>query len=60
MIVTAMKRAGWKEYVHNPSLLQHTGDGQTTLGNHIGNDRWPGADSFPGEEFDALSLLGVE
>jgi hypothetical protein len=60
MIVTAMKRAGWKEYVHNPSLLQHTGGGQTTLDNHIGNDRWPGADSFPGEEFDALSLLGVE
>jgi hypothetical protein len=52
-IITAMSQAGWKEYVHNPSLVQHTGTGQTTLGN--GN--WLEAASFPGENFDALTLL---
>ena len=51
-IVDSMKKAGWKEYVHNPSLVQHTG--------HISsmdNGKHPQAISFRGENFDALELL---
>lgn len=51
-IVTAMNAAGWKEYVHYPSLLQHTG----TISS-MGNNPHPKAGSFPGETFDAMSLL---
>jgi len=51
-IVTAFKLAGWQEYVHNPSLVQHVG----TLSS-MRNHPHPQADSFPGEDFDALSLV---
>ncbi len=51
-IVETIKKAGWKEYVHNPSLIQHTGK-QSAMGNRM----QPQAGTFPGEEFDALSLL---
>lgn len=54
-IVNSMKRAGWKEYVHSPSLIRHTGI-ETTMGNHA----QPLDVSFRGEEFDALSLLPPE
>lgn len=40
------------EYIHNPSLVQHIGD-QSSLGNH----NQPKALTFPGEDFNALSLL---
>lgn len=52
-IVTALDKAGWQEYVHDPSLVQHVGDVST-----MGNPRHPKAVSFPGEGFDALDLLG--
>jgi hypothetical protein len=51
-IVTAMNKAGWREYVHHPSLVQHTGDVSA-----MGNKAHPKAVSFRGEGFDALSLL---
>lgn len=51
-IVCAFKSLGWKEYVHNPSLVQHTGRVST-----MGNRRHPLAGSFPGEGFDATELL---
>ena len=51
-IVEALKKAGFKEYVHNPSLVQHTGDRSS-----VGNARQEKAPSFRGEEFDALKLL---
>lgn len=41
------------EYVHDPSLVQHTG-----LESSMGNRRHALARSFPGEKFDALTLLG--
>lgn len=54
-VVAAMNRAGFREYIHNPSLVQHTGKKST-----IGNE-WPGAKgvamTFPGEDFDAMGLL---
>lgn len=51
-IVTALKQVNYKEYVHNPSLLQHTGHVSS-----MGHGQFPQANSFPGEEFDATSLI---
>lgn len=52
-IVVAMRNAGWREFIHYPSLLDHTGAGKTTF-NPVAQ---PPITSFPGEAFDALSLL---
>lgn len=56
-IVEAMRKnkngsGEWKEYVHNPSLVQHTGTGSS-----MRNPVQPLAKSFMGEDFDALELL---
>lgn len=51
-IVTAMQEAGWAEWVHNPSLIQHTGDVST-----VGNLPHAIAPSFRGEGFDAMELI---
>jgi hypothetical protein len=51
-IVTALGLQGWKEYVHNPSLVQHIGDISS-----MGGARHPKAVSFRGEEFDARKLM---
>lgn len=53
-IVTAMNNAGWREYVHNPSLVQHTG-----IKSAIGNSPQPFAPTFKGEDFDAVQLIGT-
>ena len=52
-IFEAMKNEGWREWIHNPSLIQHKGKTST-----LGNSHYPPIKSFPGQEFDALSLLG--
>lgn len=54
-IVTAFKKAKWKEYVHNPSLVQHTGTKSS-----MGNKQHPKADSFLGQDFDALAFVEGE
>lgn len=51
-VVTSMNKAGWYEYVHNPSLLQHTGQVSS-----MGSKPQKLAESFRGEEFDCLELL---
>ena len=51
-IVTAFKKAGWYEFVHSPSLVQHIGDVSS-----MGNKPHLKAESFRGENFDLLSLL---
>lgn len=53
-IVNAMNMAGWREYVHAPSLVQHTGD-KSSMGNlpHLK------ATSFLGENHNALNLRAV-
>lgn len=51
-IVETMKRVGWKEFVHTPSLTQHTGK-QSSMGNSVHAQ----AISFPGEDFNAMDLL---
>ncbi len=52
-VVTSMNKAGYREYVHNPSLVQHTGDITSIKGNAPHKQSL----SFMGEDFDALSLL---
>jgi len=66
-VVDAYKKIGWKEYVHNPTLLQHTGiitsmDKRKNQVEHDPNfhrqrvaEDWQ-AISFRGEDFDALTL----
>lgn len=51
-IVTAMQKAGWQEYVHNPSLVQHTGTVSA-----MGNKTHLQANTFRGETFDARELV---
>ncbi len=50
-VLTALKAKGYAELVHNPSLTQHTG-----IVSSMGNMTHPLATSFPGEDFDALTL----
>lgn len=52
-IVTSMNNAGWREYIHHPSLVQHTGLVTTVLDNR----RHPLSPTFPGVDFSALSLI---
>lgn len=67
-VVEAMNRAGWREYVHAPSLTQHIGENSTFDKNRASRGteahhpiwQWPKdriAHSFRGETFDALDLL---
>lgn len=53
MIVTALHFQGYREWVHCPSLVQHTGD----LSTRPPFRKQPAAKTFPGEDFDALSWL---
>jgi hypothetical protein len=55
-VVTAMNQAGYREMIHAPSLVQHTGVAASTIGNGGASL----ALSFPGERFDALTLLQEE
>lgn len=50
-IIDSLKKIGIQEYVHSPSLVQHTG-----LESSMGNKRHQLAVSFQGENFDALTL----
>lgn len=54
-VVTAMKKAHFKEYVHCPSLVQHTGRECPTISP---GSRHPLAPAWRGEDFDAMELLG--
>jgi hypothetical protein len=54
-IVTALAKAGWREYCHHPSLVQHTG-----MNSSMSNKVHPLATSFRGEEFDLMTLLGAD
>ena len=53
-VIEAMKKAGWKEWVHNPSLVQHTGKQSMIEASHDGQRL---AVSFRGENYDALAML---
>lgn len=51
-IVTALNTAGWREYCHDPSLVQHIGEQSS-----MGNKRHPSATSFKGENWSAMEML---
>lgn len=51
LVAMVLNHAGIREWVHTPSLVQHTGE-ISSFGNHP----HPHATSFLGEEFDALTL----
>jgi len=51
-VVTALNKLGFREYVHDISLVQHTGDVSS-----MGSKPHPKAKSFPGETWDAMELL---
>jgi len=51
-IVTAMKQVGYHERVHNPSLVQHTGDESS-----FSRNRHRPSPCFLGEEFDLRSMI---
>lgn len=52
MVVDILKPLEWKEYVHNPSLVKHTGIASTI---RPGREPKEGQEtSFRGEEFDAM------
>lgn len=55
-IVDALAKRGRSEYVHNPSLLCHTGLSSTTRPGRPIPPEWA-TRSFPGEEFDAMKLV---
>jgi hypothetical protein len=60
-VVDAMGHAGMVEWCHNPSLVQHTGgvqgEGPKALNLSQLGHRNPDSPSFPGEGFDARTLL---
>lgn len=56
-VVEALNQAGFREYVHNPSLVQHTGELSSMGHNRGGKSIYEPARSFLGEEYDALELL---
>lgn len=64
-VVEAMNQAGFKEHIHNPSLVQHTGT-VSSLHRDVRKRRnvskkWRlQACTFPGENFDAMELLCEE
>jgi hypothetical protein len=51
-IVEAMTQAGYREYIHNPSLVQHTGHVSS-----MGNKQHEQAKTYPGDDFDLMTLL---
>ena len=51
-VVCAMNKSGFREYVHNPSLIQHIGEISS-----MGNAPHAKANTFRGEEFDLRSLI---
>lgn len=56
-IVAAMNAAGYREMVHNPSLVQHAGHisiKESRLKHEPTQTNYPQAMTFPGENFDAM------
>lgn len=53
-IVNTMNKAGWLEYIHSPSLVQHTG-----YISSMGSRTQSRADTFRTERFDAMDLVKI-
>ncbi len=50
-IVDSLRKVGYTELVHHPSLVQHVG-----LESSMGNRRFPQSDSYRGEDYDATQI----
>ena len=48
----SLGKLGFKEFIHNPSLLQHVG-----MSSSMGSDRHPQSSCFMGEDHDATNFL---
>lgn len=61
-VVTALAHQGIKEYVHNPTLLQHTGTVSTMAGHTKTGPQLEQQTAlyFQGTDFDALTLLSAK
>jgi len=60
-IVEAMQQAGWREYIHYPSLVQHTGmESAKTRTNHLTLVNHPhsyaASKCWMGEDFDCMTM----
>lgn len=53
-VVNALNAAGYREYVHAPSLVQHTGTDSVARPGKVWEAR---SETFPGEGVDALTFL---
>lgn len=53
VVKTAMKAAGFIEFVHNPSPVKHCGQTVSTLG----TERQPETAAFMGEDFDLMTCV---
>lgn len=51
-VVDSLRKAGYKEVCHRPSLLDHTGEVSS-----LGHKAYPSGVGFPGEDFDATTWL---
>jgi GT2 family glycosyltransferase len=51
-ISQSLKKLGFTEWIHNPSLVQHTG-----IKSSMGSDKHPLSTCFRGEDFNACDLL---
>lgn len=51
-VVDCLSKKGWKEYIHYPSLVFHTGQVST-----LNHGKFPASRSFKGSGFDALELV---
>lgn len=52
-VVSAASKAGFKEYVHNPTLVQHISESSIV----VPGKRCPTARTWRGDDYDALELL---
>ena len=59
-IVSGLKEFKIHEYIHNPTLLQHTGTEHSALGNSVGGKPYGENKSFPGENKDAMDYLAKD
>lgn len=55
-VVTLFRNAGWKEYTHSPTLVDHMGMISTIRSGAKIKNSWK-AKTFRGKQFDALELL---
>lgn len=54
-VMESFRKSGWKEYTHNPTLVDHTGMTSVTRNGSKIKDSWK-AKTFKGTDFDAIEM----